>query len=159
MPVIQVAALYSMEEFQRIRDESYKWTNVPYWQSYNQIDRAILSPGDEELANPLVALFLMLTRPLNRVRLQAILLERQLDAVQCIEAIRLYANAHEGKLPSSLDATTDAPVPLDLATGKPFLYQVNGDSATLSAPAPPGFNRTGDDHQRYAIRYELKLAK
>ena len=159
MPVIQVAALYSMEEYQRIRDGSYKWMNVPYWQSYNQIDRAILSAGDEKLANPLLALFLMLTPPLNRVRLAAIRLERELDAMQCIEAIRLYANAHEGKLPNSLEAITDAPVPLDPATGKPFLYQVNGDSATLSAPAPPGFRRTGDDHQPYAIRYELKLAK
>ena len=63
MPVTQVAALYSMEEYQRIRDGSYKWVNVPYWQSYNQIDRAILSAKDEKLANPLVALFLMLTQP------------------------------------------------------------------------------------------------
>ena len=161
MPVIQVAALYSLEEYQRIRDGSYKWMNVPYWQSYNQIDRAILSPGDEKLANPLFALFLMLTPPLNRVRLQAILLERQLDAMQCIEAIRLYANDHEGKLPNSLEAITDAPVPLDPATGKPFLYQVNGDSATLSAPAPPGFNDpyTWRSWQSYAMGYELKLAR
>jgi hypothetical protein len=159
MPVIQVAALHSLEEYQRIRDGSYKWTNVPYWQSYDQIDRAILSPGDEKLANPFIALFLMLTPPPNRVRLAAIRLERELDAVQCIEAIRLYAKAHEGKLPNSLEAITDAPVPLDPVTGKPFLYQVNGDSATLSAPAPPGFRRTGDDHHLYAIRYELKLSR
>jgi hypothetical protein len=161
MPVIQVAALYSLEEYQRIRDGSYKWTNVPYWQSYNQIDRAILSPGDEKLANPLFALFLMLTPPLNSVRLQAILLERQLDAMQCIEAIRLYANDHEGKLPNSLEAITDAPVPLDPATGKSFLYQVNGDSAILSAPAPPGFNDpyTWRSWQSYAMAYELKLAR
>jgi hypothetical protein len=159
MPVIQVVALYSMEEYERIRDGSYKWVNVPYWQSYNQIDRAILSPGNEKLANPFVALFLMLTPPLNRVRLSGILLERELDAVQCIEAIRLYAKAHEGKLPNSLEAITDAPAPLDPVTGKPLLYQVNGDSATLSAPAPPGLRRTVDDHHLYAIRYELKLAR
>jgi hypothetical protein len=159
MPVTQVAALYSMEEYQRIRDGSYKWVNVPYWQSYNQIDRAIISAKDEKLANPLVALFLMLTQPINRVRLAAIRLDRDLDAMQCIEAIRLYANAHEGKLPNSLEAITDAPVPLDPLTGKPFLYQVNGDSATLSAPAPPGFRRTGDDHHTYALRYEMKLVK
>ena len=47
MPVIQVAALHSLEEYRRIRDGSYKWTHVPYWQSYNQIDRAILSAGDQ----------------------------------------------------------------------------------------------------------------
>jgi hypothetical protein len=159
MPVIQVAALYSMEEYRRIRDGSHKWMNVPYWQSYNLIDRAILSPGDEKLANPLLALFLMLAPPLNRVPLGAIVAERELDAVQCIEAIRLYANAHEGKLPNSLEAITEAPVPLDPVTGKPFLYQANGDSATLSGPAPPGIRRSIDDVRDHRIRYELKLAK
>ena len=168
MPVIQVAALYSMEEYRRIRDESYKWmtipywqykgTNSPYWQSYNRIDPAILSPGEETLANPLLALFLMQAPPLNRIPLGAIVLERELDALQCIEAIRLHANAHEGKLPSSLEAITDAPVPLDPVTGKPFLYQVDGDSATLSGPAPPGI-RNSAEQKRTALRYELKLSR
>ena len=84
----------------------------------------------------------MLTPALNSARLAPIRLDRQLDALQCIEAIRLYAAAHEGKLPASLEAITEAPVPLDPATGKPFVYKVDGDSATLSAPVPPG----GPDH-------------
>jgi hypothetical protein len=159
MPVVQVAALYSLEQYQRIRDERYKWMNVPYWQSYDRVDGAIPSTVDEKMANPILAAFLSVTPALNSVRLAGIRLDRELDTLQCIEAVRLYAKAHEGKLPNSLEAITDAPVPLDVVTGKPFLYQVNGDSATLSAPAPPGFKRTGDDHQRYAIRYELKLAK
>ena len=161
MPVIQVAALHSMEEYRRIRDGSYKWTHVPYWQSYNQIDRPILSAADQKLANPLVALFLMLTPPINRVRLASILLERELDAMQCIEAIRLYATAHEGKLPDTLESIIEAPVPPDPATGKPFLYQVNGDSASLSAPAPPGLKLTYAYRslQSYAIGYELRLAR
>ncbi len=159
MPVIQVAALYTMQKYQRLLDDSFKWMNVPYWQSYNRVDGAIHSTVDEKAANPLLAPFLSLTPALNPVRLAGIRLDRELDAVQCIEAIRLYAHAHEGKLPASLEAITDAPVPLDLATGKPFLYQVNGDSATLSAPPPPGLKRVDVDHQRYAIHYELKLAK
>jgi hypothetical protein len=93
---IQVTALYSMEEYQRIRDGSYKWVNVPYWQSYNQIDRAILSPGDEKLANPLVALFLMLTPPLNRVRLQAILLDRHGFVSEATTANVVIYRAEEG---------------------------------------------------------------
>jgi hypothetical protein len=136
----------------------YRGTNAPYWQSYNQIDPAILSPGDEKLDNPLLALFLTLAPPLNRVPLGAVVLERELDALQCIEAIRLYANAHEGKLPSSLEAITDVPVPLDPVTGKPFLYQVNGDSATLSGLAPPGVRRR-ESSADHGIRYELKLAR
>ena len=156
MPVIQVAALYSMEEYQRIRDESYKWMNVPYWQSYNQIDRAIRSAGGSEARQSTRGSVPDADTAPQPVRLASIRLERQLDAMQCIEAIRLYAVAHEGKLPDSLEAITDAPVPLDPATGKPFLYQVNGDSATLSAPRAA--RRTAGFRQ-YAIRYELKLAK
>jgi len=154
MPIIQVAALDSLEHYQRIRDDMYKWMNVPYWQSYNRVDRAIRAPMKDKLANPLLSLFLSLMPALNSVRLAGTRLDRQLDALQCIEAIRRYAHAHEGKLPTSLEAIADAPVPLDPATGKPFLYQVNGDSATLSAPMPPGFN-----YPPYAIRYELKLAQ
>ncbi len=154
MPIIQVAALYSLEEYRRKRDDSFKWMNVPYWQSFNQIDRSAVGNGNEKLANPILSLFATLTPALNSVRLAGTRLDRQLDAMQCIEAIRLYAHAHQGKLPQSLEAISDAPVPTDPATGKPFLYQVNGDSATFSAPMPPGFN-----YPAYAIRYELKLAK
>jgi hypothetical protein len=67
----------------------------------------------------------------------------------------LYVAAHQGKLPPTLEAITDVPVPLDPATGKPFVYQVNGDSATLRGPLPSGYNLPSP----FAIRYELKLAK
>ena len=55
MPVIQVAALYTMQEYQRLRDDSYKWMNVPYWQSYNRIDQADHFTAEQKLANPLLA--------------------------------------------------------------------------------------------------------
>lgn len=111
MPVIQIAVLHSMEEYRRIRDGSYKWTHVPYWQSYNRIDRAILSAGDQQLANPLVALFLKLTPPINRVRLASILLERELDAMQCIEAIRLYGSAMRASCPTAWSRSSRHPCP------------------------------------------------
>jgi hypothetical protein len=160
MPVIQVAALYTMQEYQRLRDDSYKWMNVPYWQSYNRIYQANQLTTEEKLANPLLSMMYGLLGPVvNARRYSPLRLEREFDAIQCIEAIRLYAGAHEGKLPPTLEAITDSPVPLDLATGKPFVYQVNGDSATLSAPEPPGFTRTGDDQQFHGLRYDLKLAR
>ena len=40
-----------------------------------------------------------------------------------------------------------------LLTGKPFAYQVEGDTATLSAPAPLGFT-----HPSFKVHYVLKLA-
>jgi len=155
MPVVQVAALYTILEYQRLRDNSYKWMNLPYWQSYNRVDQTGMSKVEEKLTNPLLTLFRLLTPALNSGRMAGIRIDRQLDALQCIEAIRLHAAAHEGKLPASLEEMTDAPVPIDLATGKAFAYKVEGDSATLSAPVPPG----APAHPAYAIRYVLKLAK
>jgi hypothetical protein len=154
MPVVQVASLYSYQEYRRLLDEKYKWLNVPYWQSVGRADAPHLS-AERKMANPLLAMLWSLTPALDASRLAALRLNRQLDAIQCIEAIRLHAAAHDGKLPASLEAIADAPAPLDPATGKPFHYMVDGDSATLSAPLPPG----GPQHPSYMIRYALKLAR
>jgi hypothetical protein len=155
MPVVQAAALYSLLEYQRVRDDSYKWMNLPYWQSYGRADQSAAMSVEEKLANPLLTLFRFLTPSLNAVRLAALRLERQLDALECVEAVRLHAAAHGSSLPRGLDAITDAPAPLDPATGKPFSYAADGEGATLTAPAPPGAPaRAG-----YNIDYVLRLAR
>lgn len=154
MPVIQASTLYSLIEYRRWSDGIYKWMNLPYWQSFDRADSATRLTLDAKLANPLLALFQMLQPALNSVRLASVRLERQLDALQCIEAIRLHAAAHGGKLPATLDAVTEVPAPLDPATGKPFGYRLDGDTATLSAPLFPG----APGHPSYTINYVLKPA-
>lgn len=154
MPVVQVASLYCYREYRRLLDEKYKWMNLPHWQSVGRVDRAIFSAEDKR-ANPLLAMLWSLTPALEASRVASVRLERMLDALQCVEAIRLDAQAHGGALPASLEAITEAPPPLDPATNKPFLYKKEGDTATLSAPIPPGF----PSHGSYAVRYVLKLAK
>ena len=37
MPVVQVVALVSIRRYYRLRDEAYKWVNLPYFQVYNQL--------------------------------------------------------------------------------------------------------------------------
>jgi hypothetical protein len=155
MPIVQVAALFTNQQFQRRCDDAFKWMNLPYWQSYDKADSFSSQTVEQKLANPLLTMFLGAMPALHSVRLASVRLDRQLDALQCIEAIRLYAFAHQGKLPPSLEAITEAPVPLDVATGKPFAYKLDGESATLSAPLFPG----APDHHVYLIRYALKLAK
>ena len=46
-----------------------------------------------------------------------------------------------GSFPAGLDQITEAPVPLDSGTGKPFSYQVEGEGAILSASYPPRCER------------------
>jgi hypothetical protein len=156
MPVIQVATLDTLLEYNRVRDDIYKWLSLPYWQSVdglqNAEERGLVEPK-ATMTNPLLVLFSMLTPALNSARLAQVRLDRQLDALQTIEAIRRHV-AREGSLPQSLDAL-DVPIPLDPATGKPFAYRLDGDSATLTAPLPPG----APDHPSYQLNYVLKLAK
>jgi hypothetical protein len=82
-------------------------------------------------------------------------LQRRLNVIHYIEAIRLYAADHEGALPASLEAVTEVPVPDDPATGKPFAYKLDGSTATLSAPGPPGW----ESIPQFKIDYVLKRAK
>jgi hypothetical protein len=128
---------------------------VPYWQSYNRVDRPWSATVEQKLANPLLAFFMALAPALNATRVTSVRLERELDALQCIEAIRLHAAAHAGKLPDSLEELVDAPAPVDPASGKPFFYSRHGDSATLSAPQPPG----APNNRFYVINYHLSLAR
>ena len=61
-------------------------------------------------------------------------LERQIEALRLLEALRLHAAAHGGELPDSLAAITEVPVPLDPIASKAFDYQRQGNTATLSGP-------------------------
>lgn len=60
-------------------------------------------------------------------------IQRQFDALRIVEAIRAFAAANGGTLPSALDEIKEVPVPLDSFTGKPFDYSVTNEVATLSA--------------------------
>jgi len=87
----------------------------------------------------------------ERVRMIMKRLNRNVAALQCVEALRLYAAAGDGKLPKELSSITEVPVPNDPINQKPFVYNCTGSNAVLEAPAPKGAT------EREAIRYELKL--
>jgi len=78
-------------------------------------------------------------------------LDRHVAALRCIEALRLYAAAHDGKFPKELSSITEVPVPNDPVMQKQFVYRCTGPNAVLEAPAPKGAT------ERDAIRYELNL--
>jgi hypothetical protein len=87
----------------------------------------------------------------DRVRVIGKRLERDVAALQCVEAIRLYAGKHNGKFPDELSQITDLHVPDNPIDQKPFVYRRTGSKAALEAPAPAG----GTDKD--ALRYELNL--
>ena len=62
-------------------------------------------------------------------------LERRIGLLRLVEALRIHAAAHAGKLPEALSQVTEVPIPDDPATGHPFEYRRDGASAVI--PTPP----------------------
>jgi hypothetical protein len=150
MPTVQVVALFTFQSYQRMRDDNFKWTGIPYYAAYKSVSKPMNAHRIQGQVNPLLRMFTMLVPAIRAVQMAQLRVDRKLDAIQCIEAIRIYGAAH-GKLPSALRDITEAPTPLDLATGQPFGYRVEGDHAILSAPSPPGL-----EIPHYRISYDLK---
>ena len=87
----------------------------------------------------------------ERVHLLMNRLGRHVAALQCIEAIRLYAAAQDGRCPDELSNVGEVSVPHDPVTQKPFVYHRTGAKCVLEGPAPKGAAA------KEAIRYELTL--
>ena len=81
-------------------------------------------------------------------------LEQRIALLRCVEALRLYAAAHDGKLPVLL-ADAPVPVPVDPITGKEFRYSLEGGTALLRGTPPSGLEKNA----AYNVRYEIKIAK
>lgn len=76
---------------------------------------------------------------------------RQVDVLECVEAMRLHAAVNNGKFPNRLGDITKVPVPDDPVTGKPFAFSRTGSAAVLEIP-PSGKETDGD-----TMRYELSF--
>jgi hypothetical protein len=156
MPHVQVAVLRAFIEYDSAIDEMLKWQAFPYYESLPHLRAAAArrkaerkktdAPLATELANLMVP-------AIDKVVLARARIDRRFATLRCVEAVRLYAAAHGGKLPPTLGAIQEVPVPDDPVTGKPFEYKVTGDRATLFGPSPVGDRRDG----AYALTYELTM--
>jgi len=77
-------------------------------------------------------------------------LERRIDALRIVEAIRDYMASHEGKLPPNLGDITAVSLPVDPLTGQPFSWKTSGEFGWLTAEAVPGDDKVGP------VKYELR---
>jgi hypothetical protein len=139
MPVTQVALLYEIHNFDRFYDDMVKWHSQPY-----PVMRKGVSQAEKKLkeakANLSGGTFLatLLLPAVTKVFEASYRTDRKLAGLRCVEAIRLYAAAHDGKLPANLKDIDEVPVPLDPMTGNPFEYALTPGGATLTALSPPG---------------------
>lgn len=154
LPAVQVVLIHSQQQYRRLQDDLFKWYGLPYWEArphLAEVDRRIIQARSNREGLP----FLEIIPAIQRVVATAVRVDRRVAALRCIEAVRLYAAAHDGKLPGSLSDITEVPIPIDPVTGKAFDYRVSGDRATLSAPPPPGEQA----HPSNTLTYELTLRR
>ncbi len=153
MPRSQALITASAMHYRVVRDSLYRWFYVPYWQSqavFETAERALaVEPKEFDLLP-----FQTLVPALANVSFASARIDRRMAALKTLEAVRIYAAAHEGQLPATLSDVTTVAIPLDPVWGKPFSYQVDGQTATITS-APPAHMAA----DRGGLHYELKLSK
>lgn len=145
-PAEQVLFLDEMRALNEIRDEGMKLMNLPAWQ-VEKLAGQIKAPREETLFEPLVSALLKVRRAQGR-------LDQRIALLRHVEALRLYAAEHDGKLPAQL-SDVSVPLPPDPFTGQPFRYQVDGATAHLRGTPPPGLEK----EPAWNVHYEVTVQK
>ena len=150
MPVGQVIAIHTADVHDESRDEILKWQHIP-WPQGNlgmRVAESQVSRNSEiiPVARTLMPAYRQWIHAARRA-------DRRIAELRVIEALRLYAAAHNRQLPNSLQDITEVPIPIDPLTGREFGYRLEGTTAILEVATPPGF-----DNPANGKRYELTIA-
>lgn len=143
-PPLQIVLLDEKRTMEIQRDEQIKALALPYWQARRVLESIPPIPKDKR--TPFLKL-LYGSDSFTKYPLRQALLDQHIGLLRCVEALRIYAAEHDGKLPEKLDDIR-LPLPVDPATGKPFTYKVDGKTAHLHG-APLGSQ----------VRYEVTIGK
>ncbi len=139
-PTAQVVFLATVRFYDQWRDEYFKWTHLPFWQTQTDINRRradnALRAASKQYGWCTIATNLLLPAVLAAYTAEA-RCDQTIALLQTVEAIRMYGAAHDGRLPPSLDELP-VPAPLEPFTGKPIEYEFLGDRAVLSGHSLPG---------------------
>ncbi|HLJ96320.1 MAG TPA: hypothetical protein VKU02_24315 [Gemmataceae bacterium] len=141
-PPLQAILLADKRDYEVHRDESLKLLALAPWQIDAFADTEGLHCGDGVFA-PYSPRVIEVRRAQGR-------LEQRIGLLQHIEALRLYAAAHAGELPTELSELS-VPLVLDPFTGKPFRYNVEAGTAYLSGRPPRGEEQNPCFHLHYAL--------
>lgn len=156
MPVGQVVAVYTERTYHRFADDWANLWQMPFPQA-NEMTKRLekkleaarpFSGGKDSEVLPMVSTLLP---AVSSCRAAEVRLERDTAALKVIEALRMYAASHDSQLPKQLADIEEVPVPINPATGKPFVYRLDGAKAILELP-PSDQLAVGN------CRYEIQVA-
>ncbi|MHC4431963.1 MAG: hypothetical protein ACYTBS_08995 [Planctomycetota bacterium] len=138
MPAAQAVLIYQKQEYLEMMDDLFKWFAIQYRQSRTHLEEGERQLGrlfrDKLKAN----VFSILFPALYRVAFLQTRLDRNIAMLRTVEAMRMFAADHSGRLPRTLDEITSVPVPSDPVTGERFVYRrTDAKNARLEAPKSP----------------------
>jgi hypothetical protein len=151
-PADQVILLDEKREYEVRRDELMKLMTLPSWQFEPLFSQVLpqIKPNKEQPAI-FADLLLPAVEKVHRARAR---LDQRIALLRHVEALRLYAAKHDGKLPEKL-AEISVPLPVDPFNGKPFRYEVSGNTAHLRGSPPPAEVK----NPAFNVHYEVTLQK
>jgi hypothetical protein len=144
-PADQVLLLDEKRECYVRQDDAVKIVNLSPWQ--------VEALATHMRSNQRPALF-DVAPSIAKIRRAQGRLDQRLALLRHVEALRLYAAEHRGKLPPKL-SDISVPLPDDPFTGKPFRYEVTGGTAHLRGTPPPGTEK----QPGWNIHYEVTIQK
>lgn len=159
MSVGQVVAIYQSRTYAHTYHEMFKWMLLPFheaWQRQQQTQRELRQQGyfgQLGTMREIIPVANLLLPAVGNARRAEVRLSARLDALQAVEALRMYAAEHADRLPSSLSEVTTVPVPVNPVTGKPFPYRLDGATAVLEIPEAPGMRAN------HTWRIEITVSK
>jgi len=140
MPAAQAVLIYQKQEYQEMLDNMYKWFAIPYHQAQPRLDESqrLFYKHRRAKGVKMNVAFSTFMPALGRISFLLVRLDRKIALLRTIEAVRMFAAAHSGRLPGSLAEITSVPVPPDPVTGEDFLYKrINPRHARLEATVSP----------------------
>jgi hypothetical protein len=145
-PPMQIILLDEKREYESQCDERAKLLALAPWQ-IDALAGEDCGCGEDGLFADLVPDIVTLRRIQAR-------LEQRIALLRHVEALRMHAATHGGKLPERLSEVA-VPLPNDPFTGKPFVYKVVSATAHLHGRPPRGEEKNAD----YNIHYAFTLRK
>jgi hypothetical protein len=141
----QVILLDEKRELEERFDDDIKTTGFPFWQ--------VEALAGHKNAKKPPALFADLLVPITQnVRRSQGRLDQRIALLRHVEAVRLYAAEHNTTPPAKL-ADIPVPLPVDPFTGKPFHYEVTGNTANIRGTPPAGQEKV----PQFNIHYQVVL--
>ena len=140
MAVGQVIAIYTERVYRKFSDDYEKLWYMPF-ADMNKVGDSVekrmydarpFGTAEDREIFPIVSL---LIPAIQAAREAQVRVERDVAALRVIEALRMFASDHDGKLPKTLDEITAVPVPNNPATGKPFKYRLERHDSSFGIAA------------------------